>query len=412
MGRYQDILSRRLLVTIFLGFSSGLPLLATGGTLQAWLTESGVDLATVGALALVGLPYTLKFLWAPLLDRFTLPFLDRRRGWMLVSQFGLMLSLAALGYGDPIASPFLLGAIACTVSFLSATQDIVLDAHRRDTLRDEELGLGSALFVNGYRIGMLASGAFALFLADHISWRHVYLCLAALMLVGMVFTLLAPPPGDNYQAPRSIKEAIVNPFVDYFSRSGALIILAFILLYKVGDSMASNLTTPFILQLGFSKTELASIVKTFGLAATIVGSLVGGAFMIRLGIGRSLWIFGTLQAVSTAGFAWLAGQGHSLPGLAAVIAFENLSGGMGTAAYAAFMASLCNKSFSATQYALLSSLMGVPRVLIATPTGFIAQQLGWQGFFVVCTLAALPGMVLLLWVAPWSRDGIHTGRCV
>ncbi len=393
------IFSGRMLVALLMGFSCGLPLLLTITVLQAWMKEAGVDLTVIGLMALVGLPYTLKFLWAPLFDRFQLPFLGRRRGWLLVSQVALAAAIAGLGMADP-HSPWLIAGAACLVTFFSASQDIVVDAYRREDLADSELGLGSSLYVNGYRVGMLLASGGGLILADHIPFSTVYLVMAACMLPGIVTTLLAPEPDMPAGAPTSIREAVIDPLVDYFTRTDAVWILAFILCYKLGDTMASAMTTPFYLDIGFSKTEIGAVVKLFGFWATILGSLAGGVLMLRLGIRLSLWLFGLLQAVSTAGFALLAVIGHSVPALSGVIAFENFSGGMGTAAYAAFMASITNKKFTATQYALLSSLMGVPRVLASAPTGWLAKTMGWQGFFILCTLIAIPGLLLLQRFAP------------
>jgi PAT family beta-lactamase induction signal transducer AmpG len=394
-------------VAFVMGFACGLPLLLTITVLQAWMQQEGVDLTVIGLMALVGLPYTLKFLWAPLLDRYLPPFLGRRRGWLLIIQLLLMAAIATLGFSQPRAHPWLTALAALMVTFFSASQDIVVDAYRREDLADRELGLGSALYVNGYRLGMLLASGGGLILADHVSFRTVYLIMAACLGVGVVTTLLCREPPAPLGRPTSLKEAVIQPFVEYFTRSDlswALMVLAFILLYKIGDSMAVALTTPFYLQIGFSKTEIGTVVKLFGFWATVGGGLLGGVLMLRLGINRSLWVFGFLQMVSTAGFAVLARLGHSLPGLAAVVAFENLSAGMGTAAYVAFMAALTNKRFTATQYALLSSLMGVPRVLASAPTGFLAQALGWEGFFLFCTLAAVPGMLLLLRFAPWHGE--------
>jgi PAT family beta-lactamase induction signal transducer AmpG len=378
--------------------------LLTISVLQAWMTEEGVDLGVIGLMALVGLPYTLKFLWAPLLDRYVPPFLGRRRGWLAVIQVLLMAAVAGLGLTDPSASPWLVALAAFFVTFFSASQDIVLDAYRREDLSDEQLGLGSSLFVNGYRLGMLLASGGGLILADHIPFSQVYFIMAGCLGVGLVTTLAAREPEASLGTPQSLKEAVVEPFVEYFTRSGVwwgVMVLAFILLYKIGDSMAAAMTTPFYLELGFSKTEIGAVVKLFGFWATIAGGLAGGVIMLRLGINKSLWIFGFLQAISTAGFAALAVAGPVVAGLAAVVAFENLSGGMGTAAYVAFMAALTNKRFTATQYALLSSLMGVPRVMASAPTGFLAEALGWQGFFIFCTLVAAPGMFLLTRFAPW-----------
>ena len=384
-----------MLINMLLGVYSGLPLALTLGTLQAWMTDEKVDLRVIGLMTLVGLPYTLKFLWAPLFDRVTLPFLGRRRGWLFVIQLVLVGAIFFMSQSAPSLFPGVFAAAAFLVAFFSASQDIVIDAWRREALQDKELGLGSSLYVNGYRIGMLISGAGALFMADHMNWRWVYTGMAAVMATGLLATLVAPEPEVEAPPPRSLKEAVIEPFVDYFERKGAWLILAFILLYKVGDTMASALTTTFYLELGFTKSEVAAVVKGFGFAATLLGGFLGGVWMLRLGIYRALWIFGILQAASTAGFALLAQAGHSVPGLSGVIFFENLTGGMGTSAYVAFMASLTNKRFTATQYALLSSLMGIPRVIVSAPTGYLVHELGWFSFFLVCTVIALPGMLLL-----------------
>jgi PAT family beta-lactamase induction signal transducer AmpG len=394
-------LSGRMLVALLMGFSCGLPLLLTMSVLQAWMKEEGVDLTVIGMMALVGLPYTLKFVWAPFLDRYTLPFLGRRRGWLLIAQIALMFAIIGLGLTEPRLNPWMVAFAAFLVTFFSASQDIVVDAYRREDLTDEELGLGSSLYINGYRVGMLLASGGGLIMADHMPFSMVYLIMAAGMLPGILTTLLAPEPETPAGTPRTLKEAVLNPLLDYFSRNGALWILAFILLYKIGDTMASAMTTPFYLDIGFSKTEIGTVVKLFGFWATIAGGLAGGISMIRLGISRSLWIFGLLQAISTAGFAVLARVGPSVPLLSAVIAFENLSSGMGTAAYAAFMASITNKKFTATQYALLTSLMGIPRVLASAPTGFLAKNFGWEMFFISCALIAIPGMLLLMKFAPW-----------
>ena len=399
---FKLILSGRMLVALIMGFACGLPLLLTISVLQAWMKEEGVDLTIIGMMALVGLPYTVKFLWAPFLDRFTLPFLGRRRGWLLVAQVALMFSIVGLGLTDPGSNPWVVAFAAFLVTFFSASQDIVVDAYRREDLSDQELGLGSSLYVNGYRIGMLLASGGGLIMADYMPFSMVYFIMAACMLVGVVTTLLAPEPVTPAGTPQSMKEAVVDPLVEYFSRHGALWMLGFILAYKIGDTMASAMTTPFYLDIGFSKSEIGAVVKIFGFWATIAGSITGGVIMLRLGINRALWIFGFLQAISTAGFAVLARIGYSIPALSGVIAFENLSSGMGTAAFIAFMASITNKKFTATQYALLSSLMGVPRVLASAPTGLLAKNFGWLNFFIFCTLIAVPGMLLLLKIAPWN----------
>jgi len=398
------ILSRRMLVALVMGFASGLPLLLTISVLQAWMKEEGVDLTVIGLMALVGIPYTLKFCWAPFLDRFTLPFLGRRRGWLFVTQICLVVSIWTLGLTNPGNRPAMVALAAFLVTFFSASQDIIIDAYRREDLSDNELGLGSSLYVNGYRVGMLLASGGGLILADHISFNAVYLIMGICLLPGILTTILTPEPEIPSGLPRSIREAVVDPLVEYFSRKGALWILAFILFYKIGDTMAAAMTMPFYLDVGFSKTEIGAVVKIFGFWATIAGSLAGGVCMLKLGIHRSLWVFGFLQALSTACFALLAQAGPSVPVLSAIIAFENLSSGMGTTAYVAFMASITNKKFTATQYALLTSLMGIPRVIASAPTGFFAKYMGWEAFFIFCALIAAPGMLLLLKFAPQHAE--------
>ena len=397
----HTIFSGRMLVAFLMGFASGLPLLLTGSVLQAWMQEENVDLGTIGLFALVGLPYTLKFLWAPLLDRYTPSFMGRRRGWLISVQILLILAIAGLGLTHPGKNPLVVAVAALLVTFFSATQDIVIDAYRREALADEELGLGASLYVNGYRVGMLLASGGGLILADYVPFSTVYAVMATIMLVGLVTTLFAPEPEIPEGTPHTLYEAVAEPFLEYFQRQHALLILLFILLYKIGDTMASHMTTPFYLDIGFSKTEIGTVVKLFGFWATIIGGLIGGVLILRLGIYRSLWLFGILQGASTAGFAVLAHIGHSLSALAGVIAFENLSSGMGTAAYVAFMASLTNKKFTATQYALLSSLMGIPRVIIASPTGYMAEMSGWALFFIFCTIIAVPGLLLLTRFRTW-----------
>jgi PAT family beta-lactamase induction signal transducer AmpG len=398
----QQIVSRKMVVALIMGFSCGVPLLLTISVLQAWMKKAGVDLTVIGTFSLVGLPYTLKFVWAPLFDRFTLPFLGRRKGWLLVAQVALIFSIALLGFMNPAHSPWMVAFAAFLVTFCSASQDIVVDAYRREDLSDEELGLGSSLYIYGYRAGMLLASGGGLILADHISFSLVYLIMAASLIPGMVATVMTPEPEKAHGQPATLAQAVIDPLREYFSRKGALVMLLFIMFYKIGDTMASAMTTPFYLDVGFTMTEVGAVVKIFGFWATLVGTFTGGVLMLKMGINRSLWIFGFLQALSTAGFAWLAVVGHSIGLLSGVIAFENLSSGMGTAAYVAFMAALTDKRFTATQYALLSSLMGIPRVLAAAPTGFFAKHLGWESFFICCTLAALPGMLLLVKCAPWN----------
>ncbi len=392
------VFSGRMLVAMLMGFSSGLPLLLTGSVLQAWLKDGGVDLARIGLFALVGLPYTLKFLWSPLFDRYALP-LGRRRGWMVLMQLSVAGALLLLSMTQPSADHLWLVMLASVlVSFFAASQDIVIDAYRRESLAESELGLGSALYVNGYRVGMLLAGGGGLILADWISFEAMYRLMALFMAACVAVTLMAPEPPLPEGRPRNLREAVVLPFRDYFTRDGAWLILAFILLYKLGDTMASAMTTPFYLDLGYSKTEIGAVVKLFGFWATLAGGTLGGIWILRAGMHRALWLFGFCQMISTFGFVVLAQMPPSEVALAAVVAIENLTAGMGTAAFVGFMAALTDRRFTATQYALLSSLMGVPRVLLSAPTGWLAQTLGWSGFFLLCVLIAIPGLLLLRWV--------------
>ncbi len=401
---FRQMFSPRMLVSFLMGFACGAPLLLTSSVLQAWMTEQGVDLSVIGLYSLVGLPYTLKFLWAPVFDRYTLPFLGRRRGWMLITQLTLILALVALGLTNPAQTPWLVALAACVVTFFSGSQDVVIGAYRREDLSDNQLGLGSSLYVNGYRLGMLLAGSGGLILADHVSFAQVYLLMAGTLLVGVITTLLCREPPLVKGTPRTFREAIINPFVDYFSRDRALLLLLFILLYKLRDQMASTLATPFYLSLGFSKAEIGAVAKLFGFWSAIAGGLVGGAILLRIGIIRSLWIFGFLQAAAILSFSVLALMGHSLVGLAVAIVLEQLTSGMGTSAYVAYMASLTNKRFTATQYALLSSCMGIPRVIVAAPAGWLAESLGWPLFFVGCAVVAVPGLLLLPMVAAQYRQ--------
>lgn len=399
----KKVFSGRMLSMLLVGYCSGLPLLLIGSTLQAWMKDEGVDLTAIGMLSLIGLPYVFKFLWAPLLDRYKIPFFSRRKGWMILFQILIIGCIFGLSRSDPKTNITIVCTWAFFIALFSASQDVVIDAYRREILPDEELGLGSSLYVTGYRLAMLVSGALALILADKIPWHQVYLWLAAFMIPSIIFTFIAPAENKHIKIPSNLKEAVIGPLADFFSRRGAWIMLLFILLYKVGDSMASNMMTPFILDVGYSKTDIGSVAKTFGMLATILGGLVGGTMMLKMNMRWSLIVFGILQAVSTLGFALLPSFPVSFAALASVIAFENLASGMGTAAYAAYMASITNKQFTATQYALLTALMGIPRVILASPTGWMAKVMGWEFFFIFCTLVAIPGLLLLIPVFRLSR---------
>jgi PAT family beta-lactamase induction signal transducer AmpG len=399
------LLSKRMLIALLMGFASGLPLLLTSSVLQAWLKDGGINLTDIGLFALVGLPYTLKFLWAPLFDRYALPRLGRRRSWLITMQLALAAALAALSFAQPTPNHLLwISAASLIVAFFSASQDIVIDAYRRESLSDDELGLGSALYVNGYRIGMLLAGGGGLIIADHTSFAFMYQLMAACMAACVIVTIFAPEPPSVKGAPTTLRDAFILPLRDYIEREGAWLALAFILLYKIGDTMASAMTTPFYLELGYSKTEIGAVVKLFGFWATIAGGTIGGLIIMRIGMRRALWLFGLGQMLSTLGFVALAHLGHNTIALAAVIAIENFTGGLGTAAFVGFMGALTNRRFTATQYALLSSLMGVPRVLLSAPTGWLALSLGWPGFFTLCTLLAIPGLMLIRAVTRLSDE--------
>jgi len=390
---------RRIFLLLLLGFSSGLPLALTGATLQAWLTVSGVDLTTIGMFALVGQPYTYKFLWAPLMDRFTIPLLGRRRGWLVVTQLGLLATIAWMGTLAPERAPWLLAGLALVVAFLSASQDIVFDAYRTDVLGAQERGAGAAVSVLGYRIGMLVSGGLALILADEwLGWRGTYWLMAALMLVGVAATWSAQEPSAPPRAPHSLEQAVREPLAEYFGRDGAWILLALIVLYKLGDAFAGSLSTAFLIRgPGFSLTEVGVVNKWLGVIATIVGALAGGALMARLRLYRSLVLFGVLQAVTNLGYMLLALAGKSYVLMIAAVAAENLCGGMGTAAFVALLMAMCERRHSATQYALLSALAALGRVYVGPAAGAMAQSLGWPEFFFATFLIALPGVAMLVW---------------
>ena len=403
----QKIVSTKMLVAACMGFASGLPLLLTKSTLQAWMTDARVNLTVIGFFALVAIPYSFKFLWAPVFDRYVPPFWGRRRGWMLLTQVGLMLAIAGLAGTSPHDNAWMVALLAVLVAFCSASQDILVDAYRRESLPDDELGLGSALYVLGYRVAMLVSGGLALYLADHLPWQSVYLLMAGLVSVGLLTTCLCPEPEVQASPPMSMLQAFLQPLVEFLQRDRALLILLFILFYKLGDTMAGGLTTNFYMGIGYSKTEIAAIAKTFGFFSAIAGGLTGGVIMLRIGMPRALWMFGVLQAVTTLLFAVLANMPHNNVFLATVIFSEDFTTGMGTAAFTAYIASQTNKSHTAMQYALLTSLMGVPRTIIAAPMGLVAAHLGWTQYFIFCTLWAIPGMVLLAFVAPWKANHVE-----
>ena len=400
--------NRRIAVMLPLGFASGLPLALTASTLQAWLTEVNVDLRTIGLFTLVGLPYTLKFLWAPIMDRFVPPLLGRRRGWMIVMQVALVAGIAVMAVVDPTQTPLLLATMAVIVAMTSASQDIVFDAYRTDVLKPPERGFGAAVSITGYRIAMVVSGGGALIASTYyLDWSEIYLIIAALMLIGVGATLLSPEPASPVNIPRNFVEAAWEPVHEFFSRSPALILLLLVVLYKLGDAFAGSLTTAFLIRgMGFTAADVGWVYKVMGMGATIVGALFGGIWMSRMGLFRSLLLFGGLQAVSNLTFMLLAWTGKSYPIMVAAVAFENLSGGMGTAAFVALMMSLCDHRYTATQYALLSAMAALGRVFVGPPSGYVVEAVGWVSFFFITFLAALPG----LWLLWWLRDYFTTGR--
>jgi PAT family beta-lactamase induction signal transducer AmpG len=403
----EAILNRRMLICVFTGFTSGLPLYVLVQLVPAWLRVEGVGLAEIGFFALVGFPYTWKFLWSPIMDRYTLPFLGRRRGWMLVTQLALLVSIGAMGFIKPELSIWTVAYLAAGVAFFSASQDIVLDAYRRELLPDIELGIGNAIHVQAYRLAGLVPGSLALILADFLPWHVVFAVVACFMGVGLLLTLFIEEAISNPSPPKTLREAVVEPFREFVGRKGiatAGLILAFMFLYKLGDNMATALQSPFFIDVGFTLTQIGVISKFAALIAAIVGGLAGGIAMIKLGINRALWLFGIVQVISILGFALLSVVGADPWVLGAVVAFEYLGVGLGTAAFTAFIARATNPVFAATQFALFTALTAVPRTLANAVTGVIVEQVGWTTFFLLCTALAIPGMLLLFKVAPWGAD--------
>jgi PAT family beta-lactamase induction signal transducer AmpG len=408
----EALLNRRMLICIFTGFSSGLPLYLLLNLVPAWLYTEGISIKAIGLLALMQIPYIWKFLWSPLLDRYVLP-LGRRRGWMALTQIALLVLIAALGMFSPQIDLQVIIVLATLLAFVSATQDIALDAYRRELLPDHELGLGNSVHVNAYRIAGLVPGSLSLILADYLPWGEVFAITALFMLPGLVMTLTVAEKVSRGGTPKTLREAVVEPFHEFVSRAGwreALLILAFIFFYKLGDSLCTALATPFYLAMGFAKSEIGLVAKHAGLWPAVIGGLLGGLWMVKLGINRALWLFGVVQLVSIFGFAWLAWLGPNaavaapqLAQLALVIGFEALGVGLGTAAFVAFIARATNPLYTATQYALFSSLAAVPRTLINSGAGYLVEQMGWFGFFLLCAALAVPGMALLLRVAPWRN---------
>lgn len=398
-----------MLVCVSLGFASGLPLFIIYNLLSAWLRASGVDLKAIGLFALVGFPYTWKFVWSPLMDRFSVPGvarLGRRRSWMLVTQILLLLVVFAVGQFDPKTELTIVVALVATLAFLSASQDIVIDAYRREYLPDEEQGSGTAIFVNAYKLSTLVPGSLALILSDHLPWGTVFLITALFMLPGIITTLIVSEPTTQGAPPKNLREAVVLPFREFVQRRGwnyALMILLFIFLYKLGDSMATALATPFYIDLGFTRTQIGLVAKNAGLWASLAGGLLGAIWLAQTGVNKGLWVFGVLQLVAILGFAFLAKTGVNIWVLGWVIGAEAFAVGLGTAAFTAFIAQTTDPRYTATQFALFTSLSAVPRTFINATTGFIVAETGWFNFFLICFVLGIPGMLLLPKVAPWRQ---------
>ena len=414
------MLSWKMMVMFFFGFSSGFPYYIIKDALKFWMTDANVDLSTIGLFALVGMPYTLKFIWSPMMDGVVPPFLGRRRGWILVAQIGLVVTIAAMGALLSATSLWWIALFALCINFFGASQDIALDAFRREYLKSDELGFGTGVWMNAWRLGTFVSIGMSVLTDYDLEWSTAFFILAGMMSVGIITNLLVPEPAVDASPPVSLKEAVVEPFIEFFQRERAVLILLFILLYKIGDNMASTMTIPYIVEMGFTKAEYFVIVKGVGMMGLFGGVLVGGSIMIRLGIAKSLYVFGLLQAVSTALFALLNILDHASPFwevysrtlLGGIVAFEFFATGLGQAAYATYMAIQTNKRFTATQYALLTSLMGVPGVFAASITGYLIEFSGWNFFYIFCALAALPGLLLLFKIAPWdaSNEELEQGR--
>jgi len=398
---------KKMAALLVLGFSGGLPLWLTDRTLKAWMTTANVDLTTIGLFSLVALPYSLKFLWAPFIDRYVPPFLGRRRGWLLVTQILLLVAIAAMAMHDPTRGLQALAINAILIAVFSASQDVAGDAYRTDVLDEREMGAGTAMWVLGYRIALLVTGSLAFVLADSLSWPTVYLLISSLMLIGMIAAFLAPEPVLRDAPPQSLGEAVVLPFHEFFTRSGigrGILILGFIVLYRYSDGVAANMSTPFLLQAGYTQAEIGVILGGAGLIATIVGVLAGGAALGRLGINKMLWIVAILQALSNLGYYFLSITERSQSNLLGVIVVENFVTGLVTAALLSFLMAMCNKRFSATQFALLSSLMAASRDILVAPAGAIAESAGWPSFFLITIAAGLPALILLPFIAPWTRE--------
>ena len=403
---WRNLLTKKMLICVFTGFTSGLPLFILISLLPAWLSTSGIDLKTIGLFALIQFPFTWKFIWAPLFDRFTFG-MGRRRGWLIIFQLLLLITICTFGFVDAQSQLSVIVIISTIIAFFSASQDVVIDAYRRELLSDSELGIGNAIHVNAYKISSLIPGSLSLILADFFDWQFVFLVTGLFMLPGIIMTLLIKEPLLRYGTPKTLKEAVIEPFKEFKNRKGikgAFLILLFIFLYKIGDSMATALATPFYLDLGFSMTEIGVIAKNAGLWPGIIGGLAGGVWMIKLGINRALWVFGFMQMFATLSFAWLALSGDNNLILAITVGLEFFAAGLGTTAFIAYIAKTTHPKYTATQFALFTSLAAVPRTFTNASTGYLVEFFGWYHFFIFCFLIAIPGMLLLFKIAPWGQS--------
>jgi len=403
---WRDLLTKKMLICIFTGFTSGLPLFILISLLPAWLMDSGLELKAIALFSFIQLPYVLKFLWAPLFDGFSFS-MGRRRGWLIIFQVLLLISISVAGLLDPKSQIMTVAIISTAIAFFSASQDAVIDAYRRELLLDNELGLGTAIHVNAYRIAGLIPGSLALILADSFPWELVFFITGLFMIPGIILTILIKEPLLKVMPPKTVKEAVIEPFMEFINRKGikeAILILLFIFLYKIGDSMATALATPFYMDLGFSMTEIGVIAKTVGFWASIIGGILGGILMIKIGINRALWIFGFMQMFATLSFAWLAISGYSPLILGITVGLEFFAAGLGTTAFIAYIAKTTNPKFTATQFALFTGLSAVPRTITNASTGYLVEFFGWHNFFIFCSFIAIPGMILLIKIAPWNKS--------
>lgn len=401
--------NRKLWIVLFMGFASGLPYLLTGGTLKTWLARENVDISTIGYFSWVGMGYSLKFIWAPIVDRYKLFFWGRRRSWIFFTQLCVAVLLFYLGSLKPSESLGVMAAIAVLIAFFSATQDIAIDAYRREILKDEEMGMGSTLTQYGYRIAMLLSGGIGIGLVGsetfNLSWNGLYVLMGVIMLMTTVITWLAPEPEDEEgMTPKTLASAVIDPFREFFTRDKAFLVLAFVFFFKLGDALSASMLNPFYVQMGYTNTDIGIIAKSVGLISSLTGLFVGGLIIFKLGVLRSLWVFGVLQALSTAGFSIITFTGPEKWALALAVVFEDISSGMGSAAFIAYLATITNKRFTGTQFALLSALATMGRNFFSGFAGDMVKNLGWAQFYWTCAIIAIPGLVMLWYIQKHQRQ--------